>query len=1342
MGRCFFWSEWMCVVKLPLLLVLTTSLYAQDDLITIPNKSTIDGTYSMASDSYGYTWIGTRDGLYRFNGREYEETDELLHSQIPTGDAIIGLFADSHGYLWCFLFDHGLFRINTKSYAVQAYPQFIGTTNGGFRVLVYEDPDGIVYLPYSQGLAKFIPGEDKIEFSQPKWEFSNETHALICGRDDGQIIVGTKDRAGRYDRESEKVIPILFPNINHTNLKCMGFDAAGHLWMSNWYNRELGLIRYDIDADTIIQFFGEAHGGNAYMENTDMWAVLPTENGIYFPSNDAGLWYFDLNSELMHPVLRREPGQKPSRYPQIISGHIDPFNRLWIGGTVFLYRTDPSRSRITPYRNNSFDPHSLKSNRTHTVEVLSDGRVAIGTVEGLSIFNPETEQFLNVELPNYNGNTYNNNIISLVQIKPGKLWVGSWSTLTQINLSNLSIEQEYITYINAGRDHDPSRLRLAAGALSELEADGEGNLWAINNHGQIVRITGPDANLSFSVYHGPSRDQGSVEFNGLAISDKCGLLASSNQGVWQWQSDTIWMPWPNQNAEFKQSIISDISIASTSHIYISTPTEAWKANSCGESFHAIPCNPKLLYRNLNSPLEDLNGNLWLWHDEGLLWYDQKRAETVNFGAEDHLYNGKAFAALNARRLALHPNGEIFCATANGLITIDPNELSYNPKGTQVNLNQLRVNNEPYLPAAAHSLTKLELAHNQNNLSLSFSATYDPYPSQVRYQYRLGLDAETWIDMGFEPSLALTGLAPGRYKCQVRSISSAGVISKEIAQLDVQIRNPWYQTWWAYIGYSVILCTIIFVLYQLRLRAQLSTQKAEQLAELTQFKNRLYTNITHEFRTPLTVISGMADLIKEDEKAPELIKRNANNLLDLVNQMLDLQKLELGHLKLDLVQGDIVPFVAYVTESFRSLGELKNQQFHFLEDPRSLVADFDPNKLARVLSNLLSNAIKFTPEHGNIYLQLSKSADDQEIILRLRDTGIGIPTDKLSDIFKRFYQVDDSTTRAGEGTGIGLTIVSEYVKLMQGNIEVQSSPGLGTTFEIRLPISNDAPLGDPLRDISSISANASSVQHSRQASVNGSLLNYPSVGPSVLIVEDNPDVIHYVGNSLKDHYQVTIAMNGEEGIHKALDMVPDLIVSDVMMPIKDGFELCGQLKNDARTSHIPIILLTAKADTESRITGLKRGADVYLEKPFHKEELLVQMNNLLHVRKQLQERYNTMEPLVATDDPNINIEDIFIKRLHAVLEENLSDETFDISALCTTLKISRSQLHNKLKALTGLSTSHYIRQFRLAEAKKLLKENTELNISEVAFEVGFKDPKYFSKLFKDKFGMSPSEFNSK
>ena len=347
--------------------------------------------------------------------------------------------------------------------------------------------------------------------------------------------------------------------------------------------------------------------------------------------------------------------------------------------------------------------------------------------------------------------------------------------------------------------------------------------------------------------------------------------------------------------------------------------------------------------------------------------------------------------------------------------------------------------------------------------------------------------------------------------------------------------------------------------------------------------------------------------------------------------------------------------------------------------------------------------------------------------------MGIPEENLSRIFDRFYQVDDSMTRQGEGTGIGLTLVAEFVKLMHGEIEVKSKLGQGTTFQIRLPITRNAP-------INKIHVNNNRPIHTSQTAM--PIFNQNDLEKYVvLIVEDNPDVIHYLGNLLQDKFTLLIASNGQDGIDRAMKEVPDLIISDVMMPIKDGYQLCDTLKNDMRTSHIPIILLTARADIDSKLQGLRRGADAYLPKPFHQDELMIRIDALIKMRLKLQERYSHLETPAPTSDPTLKLEDQFISNLNKILAGHLGDEDYDIQQFCEDLHISRSQLHKKLRALTGMPTSHYIRNYKLIAAESMLL-NPELNISEVAYQVGFKSPKYFTKLFKEKNGLSPTDWIAK
>lgn len=525
--------------------------------------------------------------------------------------------------------------------------------------------------------------------------------------------------------------------------------------------------------------------------------------------------------------------------------------------------------------------------------------------------------------------------------------------------------------------------------------------------------------------------------------------------------------------------------------------------------------------------------------------------------------------------------------------------------------------------------------------------------------------------------------------------------------------------------------------KVRRKATELAQKNEQLRDLDEMKSRFFTNIAHEFRTPLTIISGMANQIKENpaqwlEKGIKMISRNSDSLLNLVNQILDLRKLEAGKLQLHLVQGDVMQYLNYMLESFQSLAESKDLQLHFLPGGSALYMDYDAEKLLRIVSNLLSNAIKYTPEGGNVYLMVDQVANSVQI--RVKDTGVGIPTDQLPFIFDRFYQVDDSATRLGEGTGIGLALTKELVKLLEGDIRVESAPGKGSTFSVILPIRQNAAL---------TKVEQPQLEHFiPQAPEKAEVISHLEVSekelPSLLIVEDNLDVVQYLITCLEGLYRLEVAKDGQEGIEKAIELVPDIIISDVMMPRKDGFELCETLKTDERTSHIPIILLTAKTDDDSRISGLKKGADAYLAKPFNKQELIVWLEKLLELRRRLQERYSSLENMMPGGDAAMQQEDEFIQKVRQAVEANLDDEDFGIVQLCRAVHLSRAQVHNKIKALTGDSTSIFIRNIRLHKAKAVLLKS-DLNISQVAYEVGFRDPKYFSKTFFEAFGTLPGEW---
>ena len=524
---------------------------------------------------------------------------------------------------------------------------------------------------------------------------------------------------------------------------------------------------------------------------------------------------------------------------------------------------------------------------------------------------------------------------------------------------------------------------------------------------------------------------------------------------------------------------------------------------------------------------------------------------------------------------------------------------------------------------------------------------------------------------------------------------------------------------------------------------------KRLREVDQLKNTLFTNITHEFRTPLTVIKGMVGAIKSDlennqheelENSLEIINCNSDGLLNLINEMLDLAKIESGNMMLNLVQADSIPFTKYLIQSFHSLAEEKGIDFSVHSEIEHLKMDLDVNKFTAIITNLISNAIKFTSKRGKVDVYIDKIQEDNINLfsLKVRDNGLGITKEEQVHIFDKFYQVDSSSSKLQKGTGIGLALVKDFVELLNGTIEVESNHGVGSMFSVKIPITNNAVQSDSSELVSNLSIFKSKV--TKIASVEGRASNkVDKDDPLVLIIEDNFDVAHYIKTCLMGDYRVLHAPNGAIGIEKALKKIPDIIISDVMMPEKDGFEVCEYLKKNELTDHIPIIMLTAKATFKDRITGLSHGADAYLTKPFEKAELLTRIDQLIVLRKKLLSKFEKtgIESLL---NKNVkNSETKFLEKIITAIHDNIIKTDFGPVQLAQKLHFSKSQLYRKLKAISGKSTAVFIRSIRLQKGKELI-QTTDKTISEVAYDVGFNDPSYFSRAFKDEFGSIPSSIS--
>jgi DNA-binding response OmpR family regulator/two-component sensor histidine kinase len=530
---------------------------------------------------------------------------------------------------------------------------------------------------------------------------------------------------------------------------------------------------------------------------------------------------------------------------------------------------------------------------------------------------------------------------------------------------------------------------------------------------------------------------------------------------------------------------------------------------------------------------------------------------------------------------------------------------------------------------------------------------------------------------------------------------------------------------------------------------MSRFEAQKLHEIDEIKSRFFTNISHEFRIPLTLILGPVKQIIErikDEKTKNelnLVHKNANKLLVLVNQLLDISKLESGNMKLQTVPQNIVSLVRALTLSFTSYAERKKITLKFNSTENEIIVYVDSEKFEKIITNILSNAFKFTPEGGRIEITINRT--DKYVIVSVSDTGVGIQKEKISKIFDRFYQVDGSHTREQEGTGIGLSLTKELIELHKGKIEVESEAGKGSTFRISLPLGKDHLKPEEISEDSEnikimMNESEQDIEKKVESKIDIELLEKDSL-PFLLIVEDNSDVRNYIKDNLNKEYRVLEAVDGEDGWNKSIEQIPDLIVSDVMMPKMDGFKLCEKIKTDERTSHIPIILLTAKAAKEDKLAGYETGADEYLMKPFEPDELRARIKNLILQRKRLHEHFQRKGMLELNDKKITSVDKKFLLKALEVIHINISDNSFTVEKFAENLAVSRSLLHKKTVALTGEPPRDFIRRIRLKKAAELIEKKFG-NLSEIALEVGFDNPAYFSEAFKKQFGVAPSQYLSK
>ena len=1352
LGLCFFLS-------------LASTLFSQQFItLTVEDGLSSNHVYSIFQDHLGFMWFCTNRGLDRYDGvtiRTFRH-DPADANSLSSSD-VKRIYEDKDHILWIGA-SNGLNRFDPKTETFTRYC-FEENQNKAVRVgRIVAEGDSILWIATQNGLVRFRKNQgDYIKFfwrDEHGEKLSERT--FICSLtklDDGSFVLGSiRNDFFRFDPKTYEFSEL------HDSLAarnwgsgfCSFRDSEGLVWLGlSWtavlcLNEKTGEFRSYKDTPTqkyvnypctagIIQdidgniWFATLGGGlTRYNKNTETFSYFTPKPGVegaistalaiglcvdkqgnlWCGSYDGGVNMLPRWSKNIRLHRQKQEMQKSIGYGVVNDLCQDPDGSLWVvssGGGIskisssFDEATHMSFSGQKPFTFNWYQAveRDSKNNLWFCGEVVffMDWRTKIAEY-----------------VPGYPGQN------------PGKIWPrATMMCMSEDSLGAMWFGSTYEGLIRYDKNkvtayqHDPDdSTSISGNSVYSLMCDSDGNVWA-----------GTGAGLSCL----PKNGNSFINYEFCSSFDKSKKI-------------------PGVYTTFEDS---------RGRLWIGTPVGLYALDMAKNCFVDRTVDLGIKPQPIKAILEDKNGDLWLRSETQLYRYNIEKKHVDQFGPDD------GFVGINTsqwrfRDFCTGQTGHIYYGGSRIVGRFHPDSLFSNPAPPPVVLTELEVNYKPVLPGENSVLKSalpfadaLYLQHDQNTFSLKFAALDYTKPQRNQYAYRLeGLHNE-WVHVQAGRPAVFTNLSPRKYTFHVKASNNDGAWNEQGATLDIRILPPWWRTGWAYVGYFMLFFGAVISIYsfqlnraRLRRQFEMEQEQSQKLQDIDRMKSRFFANISHEFRTPLTLILGPLENFYLKTKSTKnkqqfgLMLRSGRRLLQLINQLLDFSRLEAGSLKLQASETDIVFFIKRIVSSFMSLAERHNITLHFQSNLQVLLCFIDHDKFEKIMANLLSNAFKFTPHGGRISVSVEKrdsgkNHKEQWVKIAVRDSGPGIAAEHLNSIFDRFYQIDNGQTRKHEGAGIGLALVKEFVQLHHGDIFVKSDPGAGSCFYIRLLLGRTH-LADDEIVAQAVSETIFEPQKSmddagQEASV---AIRTDHKKSRLLIVEDNEDVRFYIRDFLADRYQIKEAPDGMAGLAVARTWLPEIIISDVMMPGMDGFELCKKLKTDELTSHIPVILLTARASESSKLDGLEIGADDYIIKPFNAKELKMRVKNLIESRRILRQKFSNEIIVQPAEITVTSLDETFLKRAIQLVDDNMADDQLGVEFLAQRLGTSRVHLNRKIRALTDLTAQQFIRTLRLKRAAMLLQKQAG-TVSEIAFQVGFSNPSHFAECFKELFGMRPSVY---
>ncbi|MDN5287160.1 MAG: hypothetical protein JWR38_3434 [Mucilaginibacter sp.] len=1342
----------LCVLELGVFRVTYAQNLVSFSNLMIENGLSQNSVMAITQDQSKFMWFGTRQGLNRYDGHEFKiYRNDPSNPESISDNEVQCIVKDSKGTLWIGTVN-GLNRYNQKKDVFVRVRIKEGSDSNNIET-IYEDQDRNLWVGTESGL-NLLTDENKNRFrpflfnTNPKHPvnhihciFEDRRKNIWVGTDDGLICMTLK--SNRYRFEQLKFDPEKRNGLASNYITAITTDAQQNLWIGT----EKGLFQYNYTAKTFKGYQHNDNNPNSIIHN-DIREIRLDYKGLLWIGTQEGLSIYDpvnekfnnyqhdpeisntLSNNSVHsifqdinhtmwlgtyfggvnmafPISTKFTVTRNSKLRSSISGNVissiveDKEHNLWVGteggGLNYLNRKN---NTIRNYKTNLNDSLSITSNLVKFIcENLGTNELIVGTHRGgLNIFNPATGHFRHIINVRDSANTPGYaEILALTQDDDGTVWVGSINGLSVLKKKN-GLFPQHTT--KSALDKDMNHKGILA-----IFKDRKKNMWF-----------GTPAGLYYYNFITKQLRQ----FNKAE--------ADSNK--------------------LYSDYINCITETSGGEILIGTNfggLSVYKAQT--NSFKTFRETDGLANNNVLGIVEDNSGKLWVSTANGLSELNLQTDEFRNYTKSD----GLAGNEFNSRSYFKDSQGKIFLGGINGLTSFYPKEIELNTYKAPIVFTELKLFNQPVGVSRPDGLLKEQLIntesltfkHDQNHFTIGFALLNYIKSDKNKYVFKLVGYEKDWTHSGI-PSATYTNLPAGNYHFIVRGFNNDEIPSTNQADIKIKILPPIWASWWAYTVYLLVFSIILFLIIRyLFAKALLKRQE-----DVQQMKLNFFTYISHEIRTPLTLILGpLESLLKSTKDLPEInnqvlpIKNNADRLMRLISELMDFRKTETGNLKLNIRSHNIIEFTNEIFQSFLFLAESGNIQYTFNHETDNIELYFDRIQLEKVLFNLLSNAFKFTNDNGIIQISIDETLDD--VVIKVRDNGVGIPLESQQKLFSDFFQIDTPGSHH-VGSGIGLALSKNIVTMHHGNISIKSPPTTtehkgDTCFTVTLKKGNlhfsSTELSDLLNDDIENTIYIPSLPVMTQVAAQSPDSRQRE---TILLVEDNPEIRQMLCNFIGNEYDVKESRDGLHGWETAIELLPDLIICDIMMPVMDGLELCRKLKTDVRTSHIPIILLTAKSSHMHQIEGMETGADNYITKPFSIELLKLNVRNLLQSRANMRQRFGKEINLQPQNVITNAIDQAFMTKIIQYIEDRIKDQDFGVPELAAYIGMSQPILYKKIRAITDLSVNDFIKSIRLKKAAQLLPLKI-YNVSDVSYLVGFNDPKYFSREFRKQYGQTPKAY---